>query len=149
MMNIENAKRCIAVMERVSKYPARNFDMGTWIAPTEQGLFPVTEGEAFNCGTSACFLGWLALAPDIPEIYVRSSGAIVSTSGESGSIILAHLLEISQEDAKDLCGLGIRLPGDPRYLMGKETPQDVIDAINWLIEVYTINPSKRYEDDDA
>ena len=136
-MNIENAKRAIAVMERVQRSRDHKFYMGSWFdfVCDTYGNFPTNEEEAVFCGTSACFLGWLALAPDIPEISLGKGDHIIDDEGRVYVQALAHFLEISYARAEQLCGYGPRLPGGNIY-PGNATPQNVIDSINYLITQY-------------
>ena len=145
-MNLENAKRAIAVMERVKTYSPFAFDMTMWFKDYNfTAPIPVSEDQALECGTAACFLGWLALAPEIPEIFVSPDDwdLIQHINGSEYAFALSHFLEISSTEAYALCGIHLtyeeeRKANFPKYLdYGIPTPQDVIDLLNYLIDRYS------------
>ena len=135
-MNIENVKRCIAVMKRVAAAPDHKFDMRYWFSSHSNTLLrSLTEKTAVECGTSACFLGWLALAPEIPEIYVSPhTGAIFGNGGGCNYNALADFLEVPRKTARVLCGLPEEAGEDFIELALSTNPQDVIDLLEKLIE---------------
>lgn len=137
-MNIENAKRAIAVLQRVCKLPEGLFDMGNWVedicwTATKGLVYPKTEQEAVSCGTPACFAGWLALAPDIPELYVTAGGTVIDQYGNDGFHAIASFLDLDALDAARLCGVTAYLPGPKRVFSGSARPEEVIEAIEYLI----------------
>ena len=137
-MNIENAKRAIAVMERVANYDPSQFYMPVWVH-SRSGPRPETEEEALQCGTAACFLGWLALAPDIPEIFFDPAGNIRGENHGWYEWALREFLGISHYDAETLCNVAasddddfVYLPGTDIYA-GSATTQDIITSLQYLI----------------
>lgn len=137
-MNIENVKRCIAVMKRVAAAPDHKFNMSYWFSNLGTATLhsrELTEEKAVECGTSACFLGWLALAPEIPEIYVSPhTGAIFGNGGGCNYNALADFLEVPRKTARVLCGLPEEAGEDFIELALSTNPQDVIDLLEKLIE---------------
>lgn len=141
-MNIENAKRAIAVMERI-KHSDHEFDMTYWYGGAFGGPIPKSEEEALQCGTAACFLGWVALAPEIPELFVNGEDEIEHhETGECYIDALQEFMDISKNEAYALCGISLSTCveeelGLPRYLdHGDPQPQDVIDVLQFLINKY-------------
>lgn len=67
-MNIDNVNKAIAVMERV-RDQHRAFNMWTWQEFEEDDTSEALNFEAglVNCGTAACFAGWVAVSDEFKQ----------------------------------------------------------------------------------
>lgn len=92
-MNKERLEQAIAIMNR-----AGTVDMGFWQGEAFEGC-ATTESELHSCGNSACFAGWVAIAPE----FIKAGGAHLSDSGApifdgyTGYYAIAEWLEAEGE----------------------------------------------------
>lgn len=80
MINVEAIDRAITVMKRVQKMEESKgmtlLDMAQW----QSGVFSrsrshtTEEAVVSDCGTTCCFAGWLAVAPEFPNIRAGNMG---------------------------------------------------------------------------
>ena len=104
-MNIDNINTAISIMERAGK-----INMATFQETNAERDYSVytTEKELHNCGTAACFAGWVAVSPEW-----HNFGGIVDEGGEPvipgfnniGYSCIAKWLDIHDELAKFLMQL--------------------------------------------
>lgn len=95
------------VMRRVAADPKRKFNLNTWQS-FNMGVLCRTEARLEACGTSACFSGWMAVAPEVKELGGTQSpgGALLFDvteadfdEGNEESVSIANFLGISVKDA--------------------------------------------------
>jgi hypothetical protein len=123
MPNVENIKKAIAVMERVKvneeKLNRRLFDM-RWFRYTgpntdesvahiyEYEEIPKIEKDVIHqCGTTCCFAGWIAVAPEFhDEIFCDETGfpQILGSEEEYQypEKVISGLLDITVDNANRL-----------------------------------------------
>lgn len=133
MANKENIDLAIRVMERVrdNKY---KFDIRHYIINLGRVSLPANEIEAAECGTIACFAGWLALSPE-NKVFGLEADSFLPTND-----ILARVLDISTQDAETLTGtslfttaIGINCDEEGDEIDYTE-PEHVLDALHYLRE---------------
>ena len=93
MINLERLNQAIAIMKR-----AGVIDMTTWQGGVEVGC-ATTEAELHSCGNSACFAGWVAIAPEFKKVggkHLSNSGAPIF-DGYTGYYAIAEWLEAEGE----------------------------------------------------
>lgn len=130
-MNIEHIDIAIKVMERV-RDEGRNLNMCIWQEEVFNGKAIETESKLHECGTAACFAGWLAVSPEFQE----KGGSVDPSDGGPcydlgyGSAAVEKFLGISEELAEDLCA--VNLSESELYECDTEeiTVNDVIEALN-------------------
>lgn len=100
MINLERLEQAIAVMRRAGAVDMRRWQSGE-VRETEAGLH--------ECGTAACFAGWLAVSPEF-----QASGGSLDTKGapgmpaykrHHGGGAVAEWLEVEHEEARALIEL--------------------------------------------
>lgn len=145
MINAENIKKAITVMERVKAnegYLRRKlFDLSSFQEYGEEAQ--ITEEAALNvCGTTCCFIGWLAISPEFRELGVEmgSSGNIEFFNRSQKWVnteldILCSLLGVSARTANGLIyntpiGKSFTFYGKPDESI---TPDDVIDELKHIL----------------
>lgn len=100
-MNIENVNKAIAVMERVKARGDEIF-MRDWIS----GFVATSprEEDLHNCGTAACFAGWLASSKEWIDDggYAGPSGC-PKMQNSAGVRAVAEWLEMDKIECYDLC----------------------------------------------
>lgn len=92
-MNKGRLEQAINIMKR-----AGTIDMTTWQGGDEDGC-ATTEAELHSCGNSACFAGWVAIAPEFQEVggkHLSNSGAPIF-DGYTGHYAIAEWLEAEGE----------------------------------------------------
>jgi hypothetical protein len=94
------------VMRRASTRAGYTFYLGAWIRPAgkDRGRFTreITESSAAECGTSACFSGWLMLSKEAKDegAVATRDGLMFNNETESGGI--AKFLGITTHEAMRL-----------------------------------------------
>lgn len=133
-MNVENIKHAINIMERV-KARDDELNMSRWQS-NSAGEILKNEIDLHQCGTPACFGGWVAVSPEFKAAGGAPDFIGAPTIGFSQDHdAIAKWLGISQRWALGLCAM------DPEYThiaYGKGPSyigvQDVIDALTRLLE---------------
>ena len=132
-MNKDNVQKAINVMQRVVDQK-RAFGITMW-QDTEDDI--VTQEEVLhNCGTAACFGGWVAVSPEFQEGggYADNWSGQPSLEDETGYKAIAHWLGISRYVAQSLCAVGgvwcVTYPNASS--IGDVTSKDVIKALEVL-----------------
>jgi hypothetical protein len=117
---VKNIDKAIAIMKRAGKV-----DMGAW----QSGNEAKTEADAHECGTVACFAGWVALSPEF-----QADGGGVGWYGEpilgehSCELAIGKWLDIEINIAFGLCCGGQYCVYDNE----DPTKEDVIEALETL-----------------
>lgn len=140
-MNKENVQKAIDIMRRAGKV-----DMGEW----QEGIGPfcpyfdrriaTTEAEAQECGTAACFAGWVALSPEF-----QKDGGKVAIDGApvyqyvNGYKAIALWLEIECIEAAELCFVGYhKLPEYNNKESHEITSENVISVLERLLKTGSV-----------
>lgn len=141
-MNLKNIQTAIDVMNRVVIRQGK-VNMGTWQEYPPGHKYVETEAEAYTCGTTACFAGWLALSDDWKKAGgdIDYGRPIMYADGKclSHHFAVAKFLDISDEHAAGLCYIG----DGTKKVYGKNaharttTAIDVIYALERLSETGT------------
>lgn len=135
-MNRDRVQHAISVMERVrdNKLP---FDMRDWF---------LSQHHAEDCGTPACFTGWMARDERCRSegFYITSGGVLGSSfriggykipypcfQGDSGSLAIASYLDITPDESDMLVFLSA---GYRNIYREKVVPDDVIRLLKLLLE---------------
>jgi hypothetical protein len=120
---MRNMDKAIAIMKRAGRV-----DMGVY-----QCGYPSikTEKIAHECGTAACFAGWIALSPE----FQADGGTVQYTGrpqfdGSYGSQAIARWLDIGWQEAADLCMVGRK----SYYDSANPSKEDVIEKLEMLID---------------
>lgn len=101
MINKERLEQAINIMKR-----AGTIDMTTWQGGDEVGC-AATEAELHSCGNSACFAGWVAIAPEFKKVggkHLSNSGAPIF-DGYTGYYAISEWLEAEGELHKEVIEL--------------------------------------------
>lgn len=101
MINQERLEQAIAIMKR-----AGAVDMSTWQGGDEGGCV-ATEAELHSCGNSACFAGWVAIAPEFKKVggkHLSDSGAPIF-DGYVGYYAISEWLKAEDELHKEVIEL--------------------------------------------
>ena len=148
-MNKDNVQKAIKVIQRVVDQ-GRSFDMGSWQDDTGC-VIQRTEVELHECGTAACFGGWVAVSPEF-----QADGGLPTDSGmpslpnaRAGSPAIATWLDISDDDANELTGIYVNLywgedPVDEHHTV---TAQEVLDVLVRLRDTGSIWPQENQDDE--
>lgn len=122
-MNLERLDQAIAVMRRAGKV-----DMAVW---NRHPLSKPKSEEAYHeCGTAACFAGWLAVSPEFREAgghpdFLGSP----SFEGATGDLAVIKWLEAEGEDANRLQAI---ILGIGFSTWSEWTAQDVVRELEGL-----------------
>ena len=137
-MNIENVKKAIAIMKR-----AGEVNMEYWQTSKHGYDFKTTEAELHECGTAACFAGWVAVSPEWKQSGGGvADGGIPEIKGLSGILAISEWLGINYIDVNYLiCGNCIEIDGlkDDMYskyynkLWSNVNANDVIEKLEELL----------------
>lgn len=131
-MNKKNIQIAIDVMKRAGEVDMLLYQR----TPGQFDKTVYSEEEAHECGTIACFAGWLSLSPEFKE----QGGKISSTgypdlNGRYGPSAIGDFLGVDRNTAIALCGAGLGSPHSEYY--GKKithiTAQDVIEKLTELL----------------
>lgn len=141
-INKENIRKAINVMQRVADneetlkrqlfyLPYYQTYNGEWDG---HDLYK-TEDEAINhCGTTCCFVGWLAISPEFRELGVNTNfyGAPVDADGNTN--IIRELLGMSYNQYESFI-YGLTYHGENFYDKEIETitPHDIIKKLEELL----------------
>lgn len=108
IFNRANVERALAVMHRVEE-EKRAFNMEDWQVMGWAEPAVEQESTLANCGTAACFAGWVAVSPEFQEMggSVDPLSGKPRMGGRSGWEAIALWLGISDTEARELCGLGL------------------------------------------
>lgn len=136
-MNIENVNKAIAVMERVKARGDEVF-MRDW----RSGLVNTSprEEDLHNCGTAACFAGWLASSKE----WTNDGGSAGLSGcpkmpGDVGVRAVARWLEIDYLDCCYLCGTEGGYPNASRHVYPEaDGDVDNIDVDQVLSALYRL-----------
>ena len=137
-MNIDNVNKAIAVMERVKARGDEVF-MRDWIS-TSYRYGPQKEEDLHNCGTAACFAGWLASSKE----WAEDGGSACQSGcpempGNSGVRAVAEWLEMDKIECADLCGTTGTHPHANRLVYPKANGDvDNIDVDQVLSALYRL-----------
>lgn len=100
MINLERLEQAIAVMKRAGKV-----NMGSW----QTGEVRETEAELHECGTAACFAGWLAVSPEFQAadggLDTKGAPGMPAFNKHHGGGAVAEWLEVEHEEARMLIEL--------------------------------------------
>jgi len=91
----------------------------------------ILEREEFvhNCGSTACFAGYVALSPEFQTLggYVSGTGGAPHYQGEVCENAMALFLDIDLEVSEALCGLGYE---EIIYGSDEVTLQKIVDILH-------------------
>ena len=136
-MNTDNVLLAIEVMGRVVRQQYE-FDIGTWVGTDSDYSFPTTEQEASECGTAACFAGWIALSPEGREAGMHlSKGGTPGHGNDYGVFSVVSFLDIPFVEAKHLAHGNKAVYGVPR---SEITAQHVLDVLYRLRDTGSVYP---------
>jgi len=137
-MNIEHVNIALTVMRRVRDEGYR-FDMKSYQECVRGAAVKTSEADLCDCGSAACFAGWLAVSPEFQAI-----GGGVDNTGiptykdeddaiESGADVIGRFFDIDHWDADNL------IYPDHYALNRGIKPQDVIDKLEALLEANSVS----------
>ena len=132
-MNKSNVSIAIAVMERVEA-GERRLNMCSWVdcEPADQNAM-TKEADLIDCGTAACFGGWLASSPEWFAQGGSNMEGMPLLDGFEGSHAVAKFLDT--DVAYELCATD---PSRGKNLYGKDVSEigveDVLDKLYELRE---------------
>lgn len=115
-MNEERIRQAIRVMEEVHNRRLP-FNMKDWFA-----------GSPYDCGTAACFGGWLTRDPWFQALGLNATQSIPTFEYYQGASAFAQLLDISYGQAEELT-YPAYYSSDPE----KITPYMVIEKLEELL----------------
>lgn len=150
-MNLNNVNKAIAVMERV-KARGSKLNLCSWsthfiIDENGNPAVPEPNEQAYhNCGSVACFAGWVAISPEFKEDggFFDYSGRPYYNDGHAGADAIMKWLDISEEESCLLCYVGQCIYGTVYPNEGESDVDDVLEVLYRLRDTGTVKPKNKF-----
>lgn len=142
-MNKVNVEIAINIMQRVIDRKSA-FNMSDWQDTDDINLAAQTEKELLDCGTAACFAGWIGVSPEWQDKggFILDTGVpVILSCGERlyGADAIQEWLNITKKEAHGLCAVyhnkkSCFIPEYTGKRVEEITAEDVMSILNRLLK---------------